>query len=133
MFERIEEGYVLLDANLLAMDGIDYEKLKGIKDYVAYCQNFLEYLYGEVKKVQEFEDKVAAAKTLEKHFELKIFRIISDMANEMNYLQEFLLPLAPEDEKANEIFEDIDGVLTLLMLIPDEIEKFKLVLLAFTN
>lgn len=132
MFEKLEESFKLLDANLLKND-LNDEEIKGISNYVGYCQEKLEYLISEINSLQESDEKVKNLELLEDIYEEKILYLLHDITTEMFNLQAFLVPLKETNEKINTVLEDIDGVEALLMLIPEEIEKIKCLMVAFLN
>ena len=133
MFEKLEESFELLNANLLTDEKVTESTLKEISSYINYCQARLEYLVDEINMLQENENKSQNLKLLEEVYEEKIIYLLHDISSEMFNLQTFLAPKSEGNEKILDILESIDGVEALLMLIPEEIEKVKCLIIAFLN
>ena len=132
MFECLEKNFELIEARLLKEDAVQ-ENLEKIGKYVKSCESILTGLVQEINSMPEMEEKSKNLRLFEDIYQDKILYLAENIMVEMENLQNFLVPLASKNEKIQNVIFDIDGVVALLMLLPEEIEKTKCVMLAFLN
>ena len=132
MFECLEKNFELIEARLLKEDAVQ-ENLEEIGKYVKSCESILTGLVQEINSMPEMEEKSKNLRLFEDIYQDKILYLAENIMVEMENLQNFLVPLASKNEKIQDVIFDIDGVVALLMLLPEEIEKTKCVMLAFLN
>lgn len=131
MFEIIEETLDLCPAKILAsISDLDDEALKDACAYVDYCENILTSILQDVSLLTKDGEIKMGMKDFENKYQDAILLMAQDIAEEMYNMQEEVLKNDPKNqERANALLQNIDGVEALLMLLPEEIEKAKCIIL----
>lgn len=135
MFNSLEKNFVLIDAHLLKEDiDLKDEKIKSqLVNYILYCKRELENILKDINRLPDVTNKEITLKQFEDNYEERILYRIDDITDEMYILQNFFGVIKKYPTEVNELNELVDDVETLLMLLPDEIEKNKLVMLTFAK
>ena len=134
MFNNLEKNFTLIDANLLKSDInlSDAQIKQKFIDYISYCKAELNSLLKDVRALPQDANKQISLKQFEENFEERILYRIDDITDEKYILQNFLSILESKfEQEVKELNELIDDVEALLMLLPEEIEQNKCVMLAF--
>lgn len=136
MFEVLEKNFDLIDAKYLKED-IDLsnkENFDAIKNYIMYCYDIVYDILNDARILPTEKNKSLSLKQFEENYEERILYRLDDVTEEMYILQNFLdLINEKYSEQVKELNEHIDDVEAILMLIPEEIEKNKCIMLTFTK
>ena len=135
MFEKLNENVELCQANLLSEDAlIDMQKYSSLIKYISYCEQLLEYILEQVREMAEDKDIKITLQEFEDNVQEKIIYIIETISSEMYIIQNFFCDyIETYPDFVKKLMLEIDGVEALLILLPEEIEKNKCVMLALKS
>jgi len=132
MFENLEKPFKFCSVSLLKTEDVNQQFTANMVRYVKYCENELTQILNEVNMLPEQDNKAKILEDFENVYQEKIISLMDDITSEMFNLQNFVEPLLGAHEAfIKPILEEIDGVEALLMLLPEEIEKVKCLLMTF--